>query len=452
MLTKTLSMVAVLALLTGIVDARGVQSNHKKVEKKTLKSQKQRNHKNRHNHSDSTNENAVQTKAYFGDKVNDLIVVVDVENMKVLDKVATGHEVTYAAEAIRTKVSDKNGVEKFYIDNRGSNAIDVLDAKTNTITKTIALAFYPRSIDINKHTGYVVVSGKNKTMASVIDTATDTVLCTVGENILTTSCGHPKWLNKNHFVLLDREHNQLLTYKMTKHKGKFTARLLNTVKTLSPVHNIIPPEVHGQHGKKHGQKTSTIFFATEEGSSSVYGAVLKLEFLESVGLTILYRLAIHPQNDTFSPKDTGVHHHNFLANQKNIYVGSKEGTLAIVDYSQSPMKIVKTVSAGKGAGHTVEFPKKHIAVVINHTDKFITLMDTVSHQKIADIQVSNIPEDEVGVVQTQSHPEYHFSKDGKYFYLFLTEEGALVKVDLENKRVVERLDIGGHLSMGSFIK
>ena len=59
--------------------------------------------------------------------------------------------------------------------------------------------------------------------------------------------------------------------------------------------------------------------------------------------------------------------------------------------------------------------------------------------------------EELGTVQTQSHPKYHFSEDGKYFYLFLTEEGTLVKVDLEEKKVVERLEIGGKLAMGIFI-
>ena len=77
------------------------------------------------------------------------------------------------------------------------------------------------------------------------------------------------------------------------------------------------------------------------------------------------------------------------------------------------------------------------------------MIDTTNHKKIADIEVSKL--EEVGSVQTQSHPQYHFSKDEKYFYLFLTEEGALVKVDLELKKVAERLEIGGKLAMGSFL-
>jgi NMD protein affecting ribosome stability and mRNA decay len=146
----------------------------------------------------------------------------------------------------------------------------------------------------------------------------------------------------------------------------------------------------------------------------------------------------------------GVHHLNFLKDQKTIYVGSDEGTLFIIDYTSTPMRIVKTVQAGKGAGHTDEMKHNQIAVVINHKDKFITLMNTQNHTKIADIEVSSL--NEVGTVQTHSHPQYHFSKDGRYFYLFLTEEGALVKVDLIDKKVVERLEIGGKLAMGSFVE
>ena len=162
-----------------------------------------------------------------------------------------------------------------------------------------------------------------------------------------------------------------------------------------------------------------------------------------------YKNIEHTLNEGVDVNVMGVHHLNFLKNQKTIYIGSDEGTLFVVDYSVKPMKIIKTVQAGKGAGHTDEIEHKDIAVVINHKDSFITVMNTKTDEKIADIEVSKL--EEVGMVQTQSHPQYHFSKDGQYFYLFLTEEGALVKVDLLNKKVVERLKIGGKLAMGTFV-
>ncbi len=406
-----------------------------------------------------------QTKAYYGDKENNLIVVVDVENMKVLEKVPTGNSISYAAEVIKTDASHESSTPKLYIDNRGSNVMGVLDSATNTITKNIALDFYPRSIDVQKRTGLVSVSGVDKAMVAIIDSSTDTVISTVGNNVVTApttsghsyvssgtmASGHPHWLNENHFVLIDRQNKLIETYKIVKNSdGTWSSTKVNEITTPSPVHNLIPPEIHGQHGKKHGEQISTVFYATAEGATGVYPSVLKLEFLEGTGLSISENLEI--KKEGLSPDVMGIHHLNFLKDQKTIYVGSDEGTLFVVDHTTSPMSIVKTVQAGMGAGHTDETKHVNIAVVINHKDSFITLMNTVTHEKIADVEVSNLAKDELGTAQTQSHPQYHFSKDGRYFYMFLTEEGALVKVDLTTKKRVEYLAIGGKLAMGSFIK
>ncbi|MCB4752891.1 MAG: hypothetical protein LGB01_01465 [Sulfurovum sp.] len=254
--------------------------------------------------------------------------------------------------------------------------------------------------------------------------------------------------------MIDRQHKKIATYKIEKdNSGMWQTTKVNEIKTPSPVHNLIPPEIHGRHGTKHhtrhGIQTSTIFYATAEGANGVYPSVLKLEFLEGIGLSIIENLEI--KKEGLSTEVMGVHHLNFLKDQKTIYVGSDEGNLFVVDYTTSPMTIVKTVHAGKGAGHTDEMKHNNIAVVINHKDSFITVMNTLTHEKIADIEVSKLSKDELGTVQTQSHPQYHFSKDGRYFYMFLTEEGSLVKVDLSAKKVVQRLEIGGKLAMGSFV-
>ncbi len=458
--------VITITLLVGCGDTDTTNSSTKQNEP-THNASSQGDSMNREN--SALTHNNKQTVAYFGDKEDNLIVVVDIDNMKLLKSVATGHEKSYSAEIIETLRDKHNKTPKMYVANRGSNAIDVFDSATNTISPTpIDLKFYPRSIAVEPNSGFVAVSSSNKAMTSIIDSHTDKVIATVGEDVVTApttsghdylssgtlSCGHPHWLNENHFVLIDREHKKIITYRLIQMgDGSYTTTKVNELSTPSPVHNLIPPEIHGAHGRKgkHGGEDvylSTIFFATAEGSESVYPSVLKLEFTPSQGLTIVDELKI--KKEGLEPNVMGVHHLNFLKDMKTIYVGSDEGTLFVVDYTSTPMRIIKTVPAGKGAGHTDEMEHNSIAVVINHKDKFITVMNTKNHTKIADIKVSNL--DEVGTVQTQSHPKYHFSKDGRYFYLFLTEEGALVKVDLVNKKVVERLEIGGKLAMGSFVE
>jgi len=444
----TLSSIAIASLL--FVACNGTTSNNTSTSGDT-----------QHTSSSSTE----QTKAYFGDKANNLIVVVDVENMKVLDSIATGKSVSYAAEVIKTQTSHGSSTPKMYVDNRGSNALGVFNSATNSITKNIPLDFYPRSIDVQKQTGLVSISGVNKAMVSIVDSGTDMVISTVGNNVVTApttsghsyvssgtmASGHPHWLNQNHFVLIDRQNKSISTYKIEKNSiGEWNTTKVNEIATPSPVHNLVPPEIHGQKGSKHGIQTSTIFYATAEGATGVYPSVLKLEFLAGQGLSIVENLEIKKVG--LSPDVMGVHHLNFLKDQKTIYVGSDEGNLFVVDYTTNPMRIIKTLKVGKGAGHTAEMKHNNMAIVINHKDSFITLMNTLTHEKIADINVSNLAQSDLGTVQTQSHPKYHFSKDGRYFYMFLTEEGAFVKVDLTTHKRVGYLAIGGKLAMGSFVE
>ncbi len=407
------------------------------------------------------------TTAYFGDKENNKIDVVDVENMKLIDEIYTGHNKTYAAEIIKLQHQGHNRDKKMYVVNRGSNSIDVIQSSSNAISKTINLPFYPRSIDVQKQTGLVSVSGTNKAMIAIIDGISDRLLVTVGDNNITypttsghkylssgtLASGHPHWLDQEHFVLIDRQAMKIITYKVIKNAGVYSIQKLNEINTPSPVHNLIPPEVHGHCGHHHNNNIYDIFYATAEGSNSAYPSVMKLFFVPNVGLTVLENLELKKSGLT---KDImGVHHLNFIKRTQKIYVGSDEGTLFIVDYAGSSMKIIKTLQAGSGAGHTAQMEHGYIgdiAVIINHKDKFITVMNTQTDTKIADIDVSNLNASYFGKVQTQSHPAYHFSRDGRYFYLFLTQEGALVKVDLETKKVVNRLDLGGKIAMGSFIK
>ena len=412
--------------------------------------------------SGSTSHNGVEaTKAYFGDKVNNKIVVVDVENMKWIKDIPTGNKVSYAAEVIKTQASEHNLNPKLYVDNRGSNSIDVIDSATNTIIKTIPLTFYPRSITVQEITGLVAVSGTNKAMVAIIDSATDTVIATVGNNIVTQpttsghsyvssgtlASGHPHWLDQNHFVVIDRQNKKIDTYKLTKNMdGSWSTALLNSLTTPSPVHDLIPPKVHGQ---EHSNVNSTIFYATAEGATDIYPSILKLTFNVTTGLSITEELQL--QATGYTANQMGLHHLNFLKNQNTIYAGSHEGTLFVVDYSRSPMSVTKTVKAGIGAGHADEASHINMAVIINHKDTFITLMNTSTNTKIADIVVSELTASQI-TGQTQSHPAYHFSKDGRYFYLFLTQEGAMVKVDLTTKTVVGRLKLGGELAMGAFIQ
>jgi len=380
--------------------------------------------------------------AYFTDNVNNTVDVIDVDNMQLLHTLQTGHQDTHSADIVSSDATST----KMYVSNRSDDYIDVLESKTNEITKSIVLNFHPRSIDTQKVTHLAEVASTNKAVAAVIDIDTDEVLATVGyPNItFTNKCGHPYWIDDKHFVFIDRENKKLYTYKIEQINGLWVTNELNVLDTPSPVHHILTPNVNGERNYN-----ATTFYAMAEGDTNNFPAVLKLAFSASSGMSIVETLELKVAGLTAS--DMGGHHLNFLKDGKTLYAGSKEGHLFVVDYSTSPMTILKTIQVGKGAGHSIEMKDKNLAVVINHSDKFISLINTATNEKITDIIVSELPDSDVGNVQIQAHTQYRFSDDGDYFYMALTEEGAFIKVDLLTHEVT-RVDLGGKLTMGSFVK
>ena len=389
------------------------------------------------NSSDNTN-NPKRLVAYFADNVNDAINVIDVDKMELLDNIPTGHQDTHTA-GIASYSPDET---KLYVSNRASQALDVIDTKSNEIIKTIALDFCPRSISVEKDTHLVDVAAVDRPMAAIIDAKSDELIATVGDKntVLTSKCGHSYWLDATHFTFIDREHDKIYNYELKKENGSWKTTPIDALDTPSPVHHIAAPS----------DGNGTVFYAMAEGNSSVYPAVLKLTYSASKHLDINESLSLTYNN--LSAADMGGHHLNFIKGSTKIYAGSKEGHLFVIDYSKNPMEIVKVLDAGIGAGHTVQSPQGDRAVVINHKDKFITLIDTKNDTKIADIVVSQLDDSIVGKKQIQAHTQYHFSPDGRYFYMALTEEGELIKVDLDAKKVVNRVHVySGHLTMGSFV-
>ena len=383
------------------------------------------------------------TRAFFGDKENNSIIVVDVEKMEHIREISTGHLMTYTTDKIG------NGL-KAYTVNRGSNAIDVVDTRNMKITKTIKLEHTPRSAEaINPTLQLCAVSGMDKGMVSIISAKTDTVVAVVGDRAITQpvnnhgshATGHPFWLDAHHFILIDRKKKKIFTYHIQqKGDGSWQTTLLNGVDTLASAHQIIPR-------KKRYFGDNDKFYLTIEGSDTQLPLIMELQLIQGIGLVKTREVTIAVEGA--DPLKTHIHHGDFHPHKPLIYVGSKEGNFFILNYKT--MKIVKTFKAGKGAGHTMMVPQKNLAIIINHNDLFITIVDTKTDTKIKDLVVSGVYEDLVGVKTIQAHPKYHTSKDGKYFYAFLTEEGAFYKVDLDKLELVERLLVGGKPAQGSFI-
>lgn len=390
--------------------------------------------------SDSNNETHGRTKAFFGDKELNRVVIADVEEMAHSEpefEAYTEHEITYAVDNVPNK-------SKAYISNRGSNAVDVISTDTNKITKTIKTTHYPRSADAMR--GHLCeVSGMDKAMASIIDTNTDEIVAEVGDTTEKNpedepekggshATGHPYWLNDTDFVIVDRYNRKLILYKIDA-DGK--TQKINEAVTSTSVHQLIPRV--GYHGP------DDIYYAVEEGTNTEYPSIIKLQLTKS-GLNIIDRVEL--QKSGVNAEEMKGHHGDFHPTQKLIYVGSAEGNMFLVNYET--MKIDKVIQAGQGAGHTFMASKKGIAIIINHSDTFVTVVDLETNTKITDARVSDA-DDLVGNATIQAHTEYYMSDDG-YFYMVLTEEGLLVELDSVTYKVTRTLEFGGKPAMGTFVK
>jgi 6-phosphogluconolactonase (cycloisomerase 2 family) len=379
--------------------------------------------------------------AYFGDRDNDAVIVADVTDMKLLDRVYTGHKQTHTVDIAIDK-------EKGYIVNRGSDAIDVLDLRSNEIVKTINLHHNPRTADaLNISSGLIISSGEDRAMASLIDVYSDEVIAEVGSDELVDfdkkpdhggvhATGHSMWLDKNHFVLIDRYAKKIVNYVVYKSDGEFRVEKINEVFTKTSVHHIISQDYY--------MGSKDIFYAIEEGSDRYYPAISVLK-LTSNGLKHIGRIGI--KDEGVSPKAIYLHHGNFVPNKHEIYVGGANGELFIVDYKE--MKIKKILKAGKGAGHTLFIPERTLSMVINHKDNFVTFVDTDKGEKIKDLKVSKL---DFKGTNLQSHMNYYISKDAKFAYIFLTADGKLIEIDLDKLEISRLLVVGGHPTQGNFVE
>ena len=379
-----------------------------------------------------------KTLALFGNKKNNSVVVIDVEKMQHTFEIFTDHQITYTADRVGKSL-------KVYAVNRGSESIDVLDTRTMKITQSIALKHKPRSAEaINKTLKLCAVSGMDRPMVSIISAKTDKVIAVVGDNTVTQpvnnhgshATGHPFWLDTHHFVLIDRKKQTISTYHLKQgNNDRWKTTLLNSIDTKASAHQIIP-----RKGRYFGDMDK--FYLTVEGSDTQYPMIMELQLIPNIGLIKTRELEVYKKG--VSPLDAHVHHGDFHPYKKLIYVGSKEGNLFVVNYET--MQIEKSFKAGRGAGHTFMIPQKNLAIVINHTDKFVTIVDTITDKKIKDIDVSISSNNLIGKKTIQAHPKYHASKDGKYFYAFLTEEGAFYQLDLDKLHVVNTINIDGSFS------
>ncbi len=394
----------------------------------------------RHNH----------VRAFYGDKAKNKVVVINVKRMKLIKKVATKGLTPYPV--------DRAGyLDKVYAITRGSSSMDVIDANTLDNLGLLNLSHRPRSGEsYNSRLGLALIAGADKPLTSVIDVVNDVVVAEAGRDELTTqtrdnggslSSGHPAWLTKDRFVVIDRESRLIQLWGIEKLQVAdslaydWNVFLLDEMDTPTAVHHILHRNISIQ-----SKREKRIFYALAEGKSSsdnggvISPAILKLRLTARDRLKLVDQISLPGD-----PAEMSSHHADFHPDGQHIYVGSSEGNLFVID--RKTKSIVSTIETGLGTGHTRFVPTRNLAIVTNHHDTFVTVINTKNHNKVKDIVVSG-PKIKGEILQ--SHTNY-VSPDGKFYYGFASDNGIFFELNLKKLKIGRTLYTGGVPVQGSFI-
>lgn len=303
---------------------------------------------------------------------------------------------------------------------RKESSVTAIFPNNSNATQIINLDHQPRSTSFNKNNGLTLIAGKDKVLTSILD-SNNNIIATIGYNEVTVgedfggglACGHPKWLDDNKFFILNR--------------SKRTIELWNINGT--KIHSInTPSSVH------HLATNNSFHYALCEGNqkSLIPPSLIKFEVVNDK-IVVKDNLFIPSLYESYSKM--GAHHIDFQPNSKYVYLGSTEGRLFIIDSER--MEVKKVINTGKGTGHSGFNATNNLAIIINHLDTFVSVIDTKSHTLVKNITVAEQPSTN-GKNKTIGHT-FSFNPKGTKFYGSAPQDGKIFEIDISTLTVSDKL-------------
>ncbi len=383
----------------------------------------------------SDNNHGVENLAYYGDWNSNSIYIFDIDEMSLVTTVDNTGDGPYGI--------DQQSPDKAYALTRRTDSLTIVNNQTFANEGFISLLHRPRSTDYNPETDLTLVSGGNKAMTSIIKVKRDKVVRVIGEDLEThprdyggsLSTGHPQWVTDREFFMLDRAAREIQLWHP--HDG-----LLSTLNTSTSVHHVFQPSANTmKNSDKH------VYYAVEEGNQdeSISPAILRFK-LKGNKLIKTGRVELNSINPSmYDASVMGAHHAAFRPDGRYIYVGSAEGHLFVI--SRKTMAVERVIEVGLGAGHTTFLSGRDQAIITNHNDTFVSVIDTKRHKWVRNIEVAIDASPEY---KSQAHTS-GVSLDGQYFYSAASHDGIFYRIDLDTWKVRKTDAVVANLLMGSFI-
>ncbi len=382
----------------------------------------------RHDMQESyTEEVQTGTVVYYGDINSDSVVAIDIEDMKLVEVIASNGVKPYEVQ---------QGTDEFlYVINRDDFNVGVLNSDRNEIEDEIYLNFKPRSIAIKADT--LLLTSVNEPSAATIEL--NVVSPTYGDSSYVqpssyggdNATGHPVWIDENYFLLLDRTENSIELYV----KGYSVP--ISKLITSSSVHHVLIRDSYCYgiaEGKQNGVSPAIVKFSAIGG---------KLTLIKERLLSDFSNLP-----SDFNSLTWGAHHGAIHPTNKYIYLGSSEGNVFVMDMEN--LDLVDTFKSGKGVGHLLFY--NDTLITTNHYDNFKSFYDVTNPESNVLIKDLSFSQEIYDGVTMQSHTS-HIVEERLYFTYNTNVDSTLYKVNLEDLSIEGSVQMPDrYCLMGSFVE
>jgi len=345
--------------------------------------------------------------------------------------------------------------DKFYLRTQNSYSFDVANFKEGTV-RTIELANLSRGVIAHKpraigayNDKYKIqlLSGKDMPTVDVIDTETDTILATLGDqnnnytvgtNAGEDGTGHALWFDVDHFGLIDRVSSLIRIYR-----AEIDANNIKTFTHIQDFDSVYP--VHAIERVENAKtKADTLtFYAMVDGNvnTGLAPSVLELTFDQKQNKLLKGKeLILTSSLNAIEGVKPTTHHMGFTQDHKNLIVPVLDGKVYII--KRSDMSLVKIIDAKLGAAHVNVSTQENVIVITNHFSHELTFIDATTLEIIKNLEISHHQHDENDKHLLQPHFSY-ISEDGRYYYTFATQDGEFLEIDLRSLEINRRLTTGG---------
>jgi len=429
------------------------------------------------------------------------LITLDYKTMKLLKTEKVEGSLTHHADVM----GSVDRANYMLMSSKGSNFITIRDIKSGNFVKKIRLPFRPRSADAyNAKYNLTLLNSRDRPSAVLIDATSLKLVGKAGFNITcnqpnifppyhglyakddipnlkcTTSdfggdqiSGHPIWIDSKTFAILDRSNRVVHIYRIRKQRNQWKTYLVQTLKTDTSLHQIIPKSKSRYNRTFYGMTESTGDNKKISGAykyRKIGSRLIKTRFKKLVYYTntsVAKDNSIQDKNRLFlslpifsdfhkKTKIEGINAHNLFLTPDRRYLYAPVGA-TYVDGQLSPggvfvlnsfsMHVVNFIKTGYGAGHVAFSKQKGIAIVTNHKDKFLTAINFRKHKFIKNIPLNFKSE---GIFSLTTSHAQHIDKSGNFYYNFWTDGGQFFRVDL-NKLVIDKsVKTGGVPIQGNF--